>query len=131
MHLTGPMRAAVHKAPGHERPLLACVSQLSAAVDVAGGPGAPSGAAAPAHLLRPLPYLLYLADGASEPGGYNVFHEKARLKPAQKVFKRFPMADCSPPASMIAELGLAAGHPVHLGTVRRAGHLSTLWFPCR
>ena len=27
------------------------------------------------------------------------------------------MADCAPPAEMVASLGLETGHPVHLGTV--------------
>ena len=33
------------------------------------------------------------------------------------MFKRHQMADCAPPAEMVASLGLETGHPVHLGTV--------------
>lgn len=105
MHMTGPLRKEVKRVPGHERPLLAALFQL---VSAASEPPAPS-------QLRPLPYLLYLCDGDVGGGSYNVFG--ARLSAVQKVFRKHPMAECAPPAQLVAELELPAGHPVHLGTV--------------
>ena len=158
MHMTGPLRAAVKKAPGHERLLVACAFQLGASAEGSAGTPLPGAAAlAAANLLRPLPYLLYLADGDSG-DSYNVFtaqksarrahaHAHAHtprarfghtrgssispvrsaplimlapplaVAPLQKVFKKHQMVDCSPPAALSTELGLPAGHPVHLGTV--------------
>jgi len=105
MHLTGPLRAEVKKVSGHEPLLIAALVQTaSAAAD--GG--------APSH-LRPLPYLIYFADGDSD--RYNVFADNKTLQPTQKVFKKHPMADCSPPPAMSSSLGLQQGHPIHLGTV--------------
>ena len=73
MHMTGPLRAAVKKAPGHERLLVACAFQLGASAEGSAGTPLPGAAAlAAANLLRPLPYLLYLADGDSG-DSYNVF----------------------------------------------------------
>lgn len=108
LHMTGPLRGDVQKIQGHTRPLLAALQQLSATASAKGD-------ADPA-CLRPLPYLLYLADGDAG-GGFNVFSASKELAPVQKVFKKFPTADCGPPANLIKELGLAEGHPVHLGTV--------------
>ena len=107
MHMTGPLRAELLKVEGHERALVAALQQLSAAAD--------GNARADASLLRPLPYLIYLADGEAGTNTYNVFAEK--LTVTQKVFKKHQMADCAPPPAMVAELGLPTGHPVHLGTV--------------
>lgn len=109
--MTGPLRKAVKKlGPGHERIL---VDALFALADQAAGV-ANCNEAAP-QLLRPLPYLLYLADGdAGEQ--YNVF-TAAKLAPVQKAFKKYPLADCSPPRAIVESLGLEQSHPVHLGTV--------------
>ena len=107
MHMTGPLRAELLKVEGHERALVAALQQLSADAD--------GNARADASLLRPLPYLIYLADGEAGTNTYNVFAEK--LTVTQKVFKKHQMADCAPPPAMVAELGLPTGHPVHLGTV--------------
>ena len=109
MHLTGPLRETVKKVTGHERVLLAALFHCTSRA--ADHPEA--------NLLRPLPYLLYLADGDIASGGsasFNVFVGQ-RLQPVQKVFKRHPMADCAPPPELTESLGLAPGHPVHLGTV--------------
>ena len=77
MHLTGPLRAEVTRIAGHERALVAALQQLS---------GRAEGSAAPApHELRPLPYLLYLADGdAGDPSAYNVFSAN-KLSNVQRV----------------------------------------------
>jgi len=110
MHMTGPLRVEVKKVGRSEAPLLAALQQSTAA--------ASGKADANAACLRPLPYLLYLVDGDTGSDGYNVFTASPKdLVPVQKVFKKFPMADCGPPEEMVRELGLAAGHPVHLGTV--------------
>lgn len=109
MHLTGPLRESTKKVSGHERVLLAAVFHY---VKLA-GTEKPD-----ASVLRPLPYLLYLADGdtSSGAGSFNVFVGQ-KLQPVQKVFKRHPLADCAPPPEMMESMGLAPGHPVHLGTV--------------
>ena len=110
MHMTGPLRVEVKKVASSHVPLLAALQQLTAA--------ASAKADADAACLRPLPYLLYLVDGDAGVDGFNVFTSNPKdLLPVQKVFKKFPMADCGPPADMVRELGLAQGHPVHLGTV--------------
>ena len=109
MHMTGPLRTEVQKVQHSQRPLLAALQQLASAASA-------KGEADPA-CLRPLPYLLYLADGESS-GGFNVFDCGAKeLAPVQKVFKRYPMAECSPPSRILEELHLPGSHPVHLGTV--------------
>lgn len=116
MHMTGPLRKQLKAsggAPGHERLLVAAVDQLSAAAD----------AASDGALIRPLPYLLWFADGDAGQA-YNVF-TAAKLAQAQKVFKKHPMAECSPPPAMVTELGLQPTYPVHLGTVlSRCPHYS-------
>jgi hypothetical protein len=44
---------------------------------------------------------------------------------ACQVFKKHPMAECSPPPAMVTELGLQPTYPVHLGTVlSRCPHYS-------
>jgi hypothetical protein len=108
MHMTGPLRVEVKKVDGHPGPLLAALQQLSAAAS-AKGEADPS-------CLRPLPYLLYLADGDAG-SSFNVFARPKELAPVQRVFKRYPTADCGPPVQMVRELGLGEAHPVHLGTV--------------
>lgn len=105
MHLTGPLRNAVKKVPGHERVLLAAL--MATCKEATSRPDSAT--------LRPLPYLIYLADGNAAPSSFNVFHSK--LAPVQKLFKRNQTADCSPPEALRKELDLPAGHPVHLGTV--------------
>lgn len=108
MHMTGPLRAEVKKVNGHTVPLLAALQQLSAAASA-------KSSADPA-CLRPLPYLLYLADGDAG-SSFNVFARPKELAPVQRVFKRYPTADCGPPMQIVRELGLGEAHPVHLGTV--------------
>ena len=74
--------------------------------------------------LRPLPYLLFLADGDTAPSSFNVFSQ--RLGPVQKVIKRCGTADCSPDPSLMSELGLPAGpcartaHPRSAPSAHRA-----------
>jgi len=112
MHITGPLREQTKTVAGHEPILLAALNHCTK-----GG-----GASPEPSQLRPLPYLLYFADG--EAGGFNVF-ATTKLTHVQKVFKRFPIADCGPPPALVREMGLAAGHPVHLGTVlARCPHYS-------
>ena len=109
-HMSGPLRQKVKKIRGHERPLVAAVFALAEQ--------AASSKEAPPMLLRPLPFMLYLADGdAGE--AYNVFTE-CKLLPVQKVFKRYPMVECTPPEQVIQALQLDAtqmAYKVHLGTV--------------
>jgi len=106
MHMTGPLRVETKKVDGHERLLLAALFHCQ---QTAAAQSSPS-----ASQLRPMPYLLYLADG--DTSGSNVF-VGTKLAPVQKLFKRFPIAECGPPPELVRELGLAPGHPVHLGTV--------------
>lgn len=106
MHITGPLNETTKTVASHERVIVAALHHCAKAATAAATP-APS-------QLRPLPYLLYFADG--EGSGYNVF-VGTKLAQEQKLFKRFPMADCGPPAEMVRDMGLAPGHPVHLGQV--------------
>ena len=109
-HMTGPLRQKVKKVRGHERPLVAAVFALSEQ--------AASSKDAPPMLLRPMPFLLYLADGDTGEA-YNVFLA-SKLLPVQKVFKRYPIVACNPPDGVISSLQLPDDHQqyrVHLGTV--------------
>ena len=100
--MTGPLRRAIKRVPGHERILLAALFEVSGRAAAAQGATPPD-----SSLLRPLPYLLYMADGDGG-DGYNVF-AGTKLRPVQKVFKKNPIVDCSPPAEMVLSMGLAAG----------------------
>ena len=97
--MTGPLRESIKRVAGHERPLLAALFHCTTRASSAEAPDAAD--------LRPLPYLLYLADGDSA-AGFNVFVGH-KLQPVQKLFKRHPMADCNPPTEMIESLGLEPG----------------------
>lgn len=92
-HMTGPLRAALKKANGASVVLMAALTQLTEEA-------ATQKPKAEATQLRPLPFLLYLADGDTAPGSYNVFANGAELKPVMRVFKRYPAVDCSPPPDM-------------------------------
>merc|ERR1719378_230722 len=61
--------------------------------------------------LRPIPFMLYIADGDNTPGSYNVFTaDMPTIKATQQVIKRFPEVDCTPPAADGAE-------PAEQGTI--------------
>jgi len=74
--------------------------------------------------LRPLPFLIYLADGDTAPGSYNVF--ASNLKGVQRVFKRYPDVDCSPPSHIGADLADVPGVQMQLAVVlQRCPHYTT------
>jgi hypothetical protein len=115
MHMSSPLRNAVQKMPGvqdRETVLRAVVGHL---VELA---SSAKGEAQPKH-LRALPYLLYLSDRRD----HNVFTAKrsgndAKLQQRlQRLFKKYPNTECSPPPEMVEALGLQEGFPLHLGTV--------------
>lgn len=77
--------------------------------------------------LRPLPFLIYMADGDTAPGSFNVFSQGSELKGAQRVFKRFPETECAPPPEIVAELGdLGQSVQMQLAVVlQRCPHYTT------
>lgn len=93
LHLTGPLRSAVKKVSGHERVLLAAVSQATKQA-------MPFQSRPPDRALRPLPMFLVLADGDLMPGSFNVFSpgkDTIDLRPTQQLFKRFPEVEVASP----------------------------------
>lgn len=79
-----------------------------------------------ASQLRPLPFLIYFADGDPAPGSFNVFSQGSELKGAQRVFKRFPETDTAPPPEVVAELGEQQLVPMALAVaLQRCPHYTT------
>ena len=78
---------------GHEKMLVAA---LRASVASVKGSARASGVAPVASQLRPVPYLMYIADGNSD-SHFNVFEKlpAAELKVLQRIFRRHPEVDCS------------------------------------
>ena len=99
--------------------LLAAVNKLAEeAATAKPKPGPPQ--------LRPLPFLIYMADGDTAPGSFNAFSQGSELKPAQRVFKRFPETECAPPPEIIAELGEIMSVKMQLAVVlQRCPHYTT------
>ena len=78
---------------GHEKMLVAALRVSIAAVK---GSARASGVAPVASQLRPVPYLMYIADGNSD-SHFNIFEKlpAAEMKVLQRIFRRHPEVDCS------------------------------------
>lgn len=123
-HLTGPLRVSLKKVASTSDVMMAALAQLAEQVATF-----KNGSADP-HLLRPLPFLIYLADGDTGPGSFNVFQSAAALKPVMRVFKRHPEVGCSPPPEVFKEEGESNGVTMRLAVVlQRCPHYATHMAP--
>jgi len=123
-HLTGPLRASLKKVTSASDVMMAALAQLTEqAATLKNGSAEP-------HQLRPLPFLIYLADGDTGPGSFNVFQSGATLKPVMRVFKRHPEVGCSPPPELFSELAESNGVIMRLAVVlQRCPHYTANMAP--
>lgn len=119
-HLTGPLRDSLKKVRDSGKVMLAALNKLAEEAATAKPKPEPP-------QLRPLPFLIYMADGDTAPGSFNVFSQGSELKGAQRVFKRFPETECAPPPEIVAELGdLGQSVQMQLAVVlQRCPHYTT------
>jgi len=116
-HMTGPLRESLKKVTKAEGVMVAALNKLAEEAATQKPKAEP-------NQLRPLPFLIYLADGDTAPGSYNVF--ASNLKGVQRVFKRYPDVDCSPPSHIGADLADVPGVQMQLAVVlQRCPHYTT------
>lgn len=129
IHLTGPLRSAVKKVAAHESVILQILRAR-----VAASQGGKDHIPTPTQ-LRPLPYLMYIADGDVAPGSFNVFTQlqSGELRALRAIFRRYPdiacttqetMAEAAPGATVMVQLALVLHRCPHFTAA-----MATRWQP--